>query len=476
MVMECHHPTSLCLLCLCILSSLSLTLCFHSHFFPIDNYLINCGSAVYSSVFNRQFVSDDDSSNSNSPLLSSVLTIPVADQSPVPNSQQIYHTARVFKKPSKYVFRIKDPGTHMVRLHFDPFVSSNWDLSEARFHVLVDGYVVLSDFFVSNAANPVIKEYLLWVDSDMLVITFVPAKRNNIGFVNAIEVISAPKDLIADVAMLVNGDKVEKFDGLTKQALETIYRVNIGGQKLTPFNDTVWRTWVPDDEFFKSNHDSEKVYFSGYIMYGDGRASREVAPDFVYSTARVITSKNASIPNVNMTWEFPVDEGYRYLVKLHFCDIASIALGLLNFNVYLNGQLAYENLDLSLITSMLAAPFYVDFLVDGGKFDVLTVSIGPSNMSKGYSVDGILNGLEIMKMNNSMGSLDGRICEGMVWKNWPRKKIGVLIPLVAVLCLVLSLSTIFRRRGVRNSLAWSKLPTEEADGKNGNQQLSLFRT
>ncbi|KAJ8748972.1 hypothetical protein K2173_013411 [Erythroxylum novogranatense] len=468
--METRRPTYLYLLSLCMLSSFSLTLSFHKKFSPIDNYLINCGSAVDSSVFNRRFFSDHDFFNSESPLVLSRRTIPVANQNPLPNSPQIYQTVRVFEKPSKYVFQIKDRGTHMVRLHFNPFVSSNWDLNEARFHVLVDGYVVLSNFSALNAANPVIKEYMLWVDSDKLVVTFVPVERGNFGFVNAIEVISAPKDLIADVATVVNGDKIEKIAGLTKQALENVYRINVGGYKLTPFNDTLWRTWIPDDEFFKSSDYSKKVYFSGYIMYGAGLASREVAPDFVYGTARTILTKNASIPQVNMTWKFPVDGGYRYLVRMHFCDIASIALGLLNFNVYVNGYLAYENLDLSSITYMLAAPFYADFVVDGGSSDVLTVSIGPSNMSLGYAVDGILNGLEIMKMNNSMGSLDGTVCAGMIWKNWPRKSIGVLVPLIAVICLVLSVSMIFRRRkATRNSVPWAKLPTDETDTKNGNQ-------
>lgn len=138
----------------------------------------------------------------------------------------------------------------MVRLHFHAFVSSNLDLSDAQFHVLVNGYVALSNFSVGKVRDFVVKEFFIWADSDKIVINFVPAKKGNYGFVNAIEVISAPKDLIADVGFLVNGNKDEKFVGLTKQALETVHRINIGGPKVTPFNDTVWRTWIPDYEFF----------------------------------------------------------------------------------------------------------------------------------------------------------------------------------------------------------------------------------
>lgn len=364
----------------------------------------------------------------------------------------------------------------MVRLHFHPFVSLNLDLKYAQFHVLVNGYVVLSNFTVANVVNPLVKEYLIWVDSSKLVITFMPARRDEFGFVNAIEVISAPKDLIADVAILMDGNKTEKFDGLTKQALETLYRVNVGGPKITPFNDSVWRTWIPDDGFFKSSEFSSRIYFSGRIKYQNGGATREVGPDFVYNTARVITSTNASIPNVNMTWEFPVMEGYQYLVRLHFCDIASMSLGLLYFNVYINGNMACENLDLTSITYFLASPVYADFIVDSDSYGVLRVSVGPSNQSLAHTVDGILNGVEIMKMNNSVGSLDGKLCAGMVLRSWPRESIGVLVPLVAIVCLLLSISVVMHRRTVakRDSVTWSKLPTDvqEDNLKHGNEHLS----
>ncbi|AES80226.1 hypothetical protein MtrunA17_Chr7g0248141 [Medicago truncatula] len=53
-----------------------------------------------------------------------------------------------------------------------------------------------------------------------------------------------------------------------------------------------------------------------------------------------------------MNWVLLVVRGYKYLVRLHFCDIASILMRLLYFNVYVNGYLAFEYLDLSLITCL----------------------------------------------------------------------------------------------------------------------------
>ncbi|KAM5555423.1 hypothetical protein ABKV19_023369 [Rosa sericea] len=186
-------------------------------------------------------------------------------KTPIPIPPQIYRTARVFRRPSKYEFQINDPGTQMVRLHFQSFNSCNFDWNSAQFHVLVNGFVVLkvSDFGFGGVLGPMIKEYLIWVGTGKLVIQFVPDKKSSFAFVNAIEVVSAPKDLVADTAMYVSDGKVMGFDGLAKQALQVVHRVNVGGHKVTPFNDSLWRTWITDEEFFDSGVGSERVYFGG---------------------------------------------------------------------------------------------------------------------------------------------------------------------------------------------------------------------
>ncbi|KAE9617451.1 hypothetical protein Lal_00034613 [Lupinus albus] len=445
-----------------------------SHLFsPTDNYLINCGSTVPTTTLhdNRHFSGDLPSKQSSPPLFSSPSSSAVSlqnDNNLLPDLPSIYHTARVFTRPAKYSFPIKATGTHIVRLHFHAFNSSIYDLGRSQFHVLVNGYVVLSNFS-SESGNPRIIEYLIWVDAEKLVIVFVPVKDSNFAFVNAIEVISAPEDLVPDIAQYLNvsSGNVEKFDGLSKQAIEVVYRVNVGGPKVTPFNDSLWRTWIPDDEFFRSSGvvGSEKLYFGGRIKYQAGGASREIAPDNVYNSARLIRSTNGSVPNLNLTWMFPVVEGYKHLVRLHFCDIASISLGLLYFNVYVNGYLAYEELDLSYITNSLASPFYADFVVDGNRSGPLSVSIGPSKNSIPRAIDGILNGVEVMKLSNSHGSLDGEVCADFALKSFSRGNTGVLLTYVAAICIVLSLFIVIRRRviGCRESVTWSRLPVNLSD-------------
>ncbi|KAK6920092.1 Malectin-like domain [Dillenia turbinata] len=437
-----------------------------SLFSPPDNHLINCGSSDPTTldIDNRVFTGDLT-------YLTSSHSISLSDSNPHLSVSPIYHSIRVFTQPSNYKFAIKEQGTHFLRLHFNHFDSKKFDLGRVKFHVLANGYLLLSNFTATNIEFPFIMEYLMWVSSDELVVTFAPSKRSKLGYVSAIEVVSAPKDLIADIAKLVDNKGVEDYSGLMKQALETVFRVNVGGPKVTPFNDSVWRTWVPDDGFLKSSDGSERVYLGGRINYQVGGASREVGPDNVYNTARVIRSSNASVPKVNMTWVFPVVEGYNYLVRLHFCDIASISLGLLYFNVYVNGYLAYENLDLTYLTNdMLASPFYADFVV-GGNSGVISVTVGPSNASMGYTVDAILNGIEIMKLNNSMSSLDGKVLPEVVLRSWPRKNSGCLVPLIAAMCVFLLISLVLRSKGqLRNKFGWARLPVDvsEINLKTGN--------
>ncbi|KAE8721321.1 putative Ferric reduction oxidase 2 [Hibiscus syriacus] len=443
-------------------------------FSPVDHYLVNCGAFLDSTVDNRRFVSD--SHDSTHAHLSSPQSFSLCAGTLLPALPPIYHTARVFKAQSKYVFDVKDPGTHMVRLHFHRFSTPQLNLVDSQFHVLVNGLVALTNFSGGNSLGPRVTEYLLCVHSEKLEITFVPAGKSKFAFVNAIEVISAPKDLIPETAQSLNGDKLESFEGLNQRAFEVVHRVTVGGAKVTPFNDSLWRTWVPDDEYLKSNQGSTRVYFSGSIKYQEGGASCEVGPDNVYNSARLIESKSASIPNAILSWEFPVTEDYKYLVRLHFCDIASVSLGLLFFNVHVNGHLVFKDLDPSAVTNyMLASPFYLDFVVDADPSSVVNVAVAPSNKSMAHTVDAILNGVEIMKMNNLMGSFDGKVPVESVLKCWPTRKSGrILLPMIALVCLLLSLSVFMRRRVDKaDSVPWSKLPMEdpETTPKKGKQQL-----
>ncbi|CAH8250822.1 unnamed protein product [Arabidopsis lyrata] len=447
-------------------------------FSPADEYLIDCGSVVDSTVDNRRFIGDV-SASSNGKLFSSVGSITLQSEIPAPNLAQIYKTARIFTRQAKYEFNVVENGIQMVRIHFHRFNSSKIDFSDAEFHVTVNGYVVLRNF--SGAFGPRVREFLIWVDVGKVVIRFVPSKDSKLAFVNAIEVISAPKDLIADVVTSVSNDgATEKLNGLVKQAMEVVYRINVGGRKVTPFNDTWWRTWVPDERFLKVSDGSEKVYFSGRIKYRLGGASREVGPDNLYNTARVVKSNNGSVSQVNMTWEFPVSSGYKYLIRLHFCDIASMSLGMLYFNIYINGNLAYQDLDMSDATNyVLASPYYIDFVVDGenSSSGLISLSVGPSNKSIEHVVDAILNGVEIMKMNNTLGSLDGSVSTEMILSHCPnRRNLSLFMSMVAFMCILMSVYIVTQRRKAKDGFGWLRLSDNVPEDNNNPKSVEGFGT
>ncbi|KAL5209136.1 hypothetical protein ABZP36_004759, partial [Zizania latifolia] len=61
--------------------------------------------------------------------------------------------------------------------------------------------------------------------------------------------------------------------GLSSLVYETLYQINVVERKVTPFNETLWRTWVWS--------------FTGWIAYPmDSRLiSWEVAPNNMYNSA-----------------------------------------------------------------------------------------------------------------------------------------------------------------------------------------------
>ncbi|CAL2264238.1 unnamed protein product [Prunus armeniaca] len=373
-----------------------------SGFNPADNYLIDCGSPANTSVGNRVYVADNFASKFISTPKDVVANISLKSITSFDDSP-LYQTARIFTDSSKYTFSISRSGRHWIRLHFYPFVFGGYDLSKAKFSVSTQNHVLLGDFSVQNAS--LVKEFSVNVNSDSLVITFTPSK-NSFAFLNAIEVVSVPDQQITDDAYTGS----VKFQGLTTQALETSWRVNMGGPTVSFEKDTLWRTWVSDQSFLVNANlakDFSRIAAVNYYV-GSALATKDIAPQTVYGTLTAMKSADDANSNFNVSWEFTVDPGFQYLVRFHFCDVVSISLYQLYFNVYLDSLIVARDLDLStLATNRLAVPYYRDYVTTSAAVsNKLRISIGPSPLNNAYP-NAILNGLEIMKLNNSAGSLSG---------------------------------------------------------------------
>ncbi|KAJ1388610.1 Serine-threonine/tyrosine-protein kinase, catalytic domain [Sesbania bispinosa] len=333
-----------------------------SNFIPKDNFLIDCGAENVATLPDgRQFKSDPQA---NSFLQANDDYKVSANDVDVPSP--IYSNARIFIQEAKYSFHLVQPGFHWVRLHFFPIKNNVFDLQKATFSVNTDKFVLLHSFNVNNTEKAILKEYLINATEPHFTLSFIPLK-NSAAFINAIELVSAPDNLIFDSGASLF--PVGEFSGLTAFGFQPVYRLNNGGPMITPSNDTLARTWESDEPY--------------------------------------LTTRTWQKPNFNVSWKFDVDTSFSYLIRLHFCDIVSKGLNELYFNVYVNGKMAISNLDLSAITGALSTPYYKDIVVNATLMSQgLTVQVGPAN-ADGGNANAIMNGIEVLKISNSVDSLDG---------------------------------------------------------------------
>ncbi|CAN1347063.1 Receptor-like protein kinase THESEUS 1 [Linum perenne] len=258
-----------------------------------------------------------------------------------------------------------------------------------------------------------LKEYAVNVTSDTLSLSFIPS-NNSVAFVNAIEVVSIPDIVLPD--------------GLSDLAYETVYRLNMGGPLITSENDTLGRVWENDAEYRHVNNSAVDVSTNPSSIRYPPSLTPETAPNMVYATAVAMGDPNVAIINFNMTWVLPVSPNFRYLVRVHFCDIISRAMNNLVFNVFVNDDLALQSLDLSAITGGLTVPYYRDFLSNSStESDILMVSVGPDTMAD--ITNATINGLEILKVSNDVKSLAGvASVDSLIPQSSSKaKKIGIVI-------------------------------------------------
>ncbi|XP_002534744.2 probable receptor-like protein kinase At5g59700 [Ricinus communis] len=445
-----------------VLPILSLSLAFLcSGFIPVDNYLVDCGSNKDTAVGKRVFLADNSSSNS----ISTPNTIFASTPKSVPSSEgsQLYQTARILNGTSKYTFSIRQPGRHWIRLYFYPFVYDAYDMSQARFDVFTQDHGLLSNFRVNASA---FKEFSINVTSKSLEITFAPS-INSFAFVNALEVVSAPDTLITGDPVTFN--PVGNFQGLSWQALETVYRVNMGGPLITSRNDTLGRTWETDQKFLTNKNVATTISKIAAVKYVEGGATPDIAPNAVYGTATMMNSSGDPNSNFNVTWKFKVDPGYQYFVRFHFCDIVSTGLNQLYFEVYIDSWLVAKDLDpSSALSNILAGAVFMDYVTALTVNDTLHVSIGPST-SLNVFPNAILNGLEIMKMNNSLGSLSG--AAPLLSDSSSKKDVGIIVGLTVGAFIIVVLAGILfmlcrkRKRLARQGHSKTWIPLSISGGQ-----------
>ncbi|KAI5442748.1 receptor-like protein kinase FERONIA [Lathyrus oleraceus] len=393
---------------------------------PVDRYTLNCGTTGNSTDGERTWTGDTNSKlllssqNNNPTTISAPTTTQKASINKIP-----YSTARLSHSIFNYSFPVTT-GPKFLRLFFYPSTYSNgFNSYDASFTVVANGFTLVKDFNASlnadvEGVDTLFKEYVINVGDDQrLDLSFIPSSgnSNNYAFINGIEVLSMPNDLYytpldATGFPLVGSTIIPSYSISTNVALETDYRIKVGVQANSPqIQDTgMLRNWKQNDtDYLRTptsyNSVSEDVTGTMNITVNPDY----VAPKELFRSARSLGTNATLNKLLNLTWEFPVDSGFYYMIRLHFCELdPNIAIvGDRVFTVYLQGNVAEEQADVMKWTDgKKGVAVQRNYAVSVPKssnnnkvnFSIQMHPYGDGRISV-YS-DPFLNGLEIFKISN----------------------------------------------------------------------------
>ncbi|KAL5983521.1 hypothetical protein ACLOJK_017607 [Asimina triloba] len=378
--------------------------------------LLACGSSSdgAADADGREWTGDSSSKFLVSPDNSESAT--AALQDPSLPSQIPYMTARIFTKESTYRFPVSSGKRYWLRLHFYPSSYNDRNATDSYFAVVADGVTLLRNFSAALTATAltqayIINEYSLMPDSNNLEVVFTPSNKRNgsFAFINGIELIQMP-DVFKSPATLVG--MADRTIDVGDAPLQTMNRINVGGQYIPATNDSgLTRTWYDDTPYLSGAAIGapNTRRFKIKIKYPDS-VPRYIAPVDVYSTARIMAGDPKTNLNYNLTWVFQIDGNFMYIVRFHFCELNMDKVNERVFDIYVNNRTAEDGADVIAWAGSMGVPVYKDYAVyvnDGPGDDRLFVALHPSTEQEPEFYDVILNGLEIFKMSNTNGSLAG---------------------------------------------------------------------
>ncbi|KAJ1698116.1 hypothetical protein LUZ63_006628 [Rhynchospora breviuscula] len=374
-------------------------------------FLVSCGSNSTSYADSRKWVGDDLSSNNNFTL--SDLGIAAFNSTSVEDTGYtgfgpLYKSARFFSTSTSYNFTV-DPGNYCVRLHFYPFQFGNYNSNDSAFDVSANDMKLITKFNISDEISwkaektnsnitSVVKEYYINIDLNGLQIKFVP-NLNSFAFINAIEVLPTPDNLFNTNITKVGSNGLTT---ITDRAMETMYRLNIGGPKLKSTSDQfLYRNWDSDENFMFSVNAATMVHNTSEISYVTLNYS-SVAPLLVYETARVMGNTDVVEKRFNVSWRFFVDPNFDYLIRLHFCELIYDKPNQRFFKIYINNKTAAENYDVYERAGGMNKAYFEDYFdILPQQTDTLWLQLGPDSLMSGPGTDALLNGLEIFKLSKN---------------------------------------------------------------------------
>ncbi|KAL4620294.1 hypothetical protein ACB092_06G143200 [Castanea dentata] len=314
-------------------------------------------------------------------------------------------------------------GPKFIRLHFYPASYPEFDSSKAFFSVKAGPFTLLNNFSAALTAKApdsksFSREFCINVGSEKRFnITFTPSP-DSYAFINGIEVVSMPSDLNYTAA----GTREVKFIGQEQpyliddnKAMETGYRVNVGGKAISPANDTgMYRRWFEENDYLVvAGRSVVPVNLS--IPLNFTKIPNYTAPEELYRTARTMGKDKTINKEYKLTWEFEVDSGFFYMVRLHFCEFQPEFFDHNQriFYIYIANQIAEKHADVIQWTGGRGIPISKDYVVQmfgnesQKKMNLsIALQVDPNDWETVYN-DAILNGLEIFKISSDDNNLAG---------------------------------------------------------------------
>ncbi|KAG4191242.1 hypothetical protein ERO13_A07G079450v2 [Gossypium hirsutum] len=324
---------------------------------PTDYILLNCGASSSSdsvSEEGRKWITDEGSKFSIfSKNTSFASTASRQDQS---ITRTPYMTARVFHETFTYSFPVS-PGLKFLRLYFYPFQYSGFDGSTSFFYVTANDHLLLQNFIAyltlsseDNQGASLIKEFMVpCFETEKLNVTFWPSP-NSLAFVNGIEAVSMPKNLYVkhqDNSISFVNSKIP-FDIPDATAFETVYSLNVGQATAANVNDTgMFRTWLDDTPYIFGGARGITPTRSNVTIKYSKDTPAYTAPAVVYTQSRTMGRDPYINMNYNLTWNFDIDGGFNYLLRLHFCEtlLEFTEAGQRVFDIFINNRTAQKDAD-----------------------------------------------------------------------------------------------------------------------------------
>lgn len=211
-------------------------------YIPTDNILLNCGANGDNTDDDGRKWTSDLASNFTLSGGSSIVSDAATQKPSV--SPITYFTARIFRSEFTYSFPLVASGRKFIRLYFYPAAYANLVARNGVFSVNVGPYTLLKNFSAFDTTNNlnydfILKEYSINIDSQTLNIKFTPSPDtpDSYAFINGIEIASHPDIYASKGTSIIIGTSTA-FNIGNSIALENVYRLNVGGQAISPKGDT----------------------------------------------------------------------------------------------------------------------------------------------------------------------------------------------------------------------------------------------